>query len=72
MWPILPISKWTQLGPIRQIKVIQKSREEMEVTLAVSEPLSEQSRTEITGAVNGFFDQRFRISLTTCSEIPRS
>jgi len=72
LWPILPISEWSQLGPISQLQVLQNSIEEIEVRVVNSSLFSTAQKITLQSSVSEFFDNLFRIKLTMCEEIERS
>ncbi len=62
-----------RFAPIRQVQVIQRGLDEMEVRLAVDRTLTEAELAEVRGAIlHGLHDRPFAVSFVFMDEIPRS
>lgn len=70
-YPTFAASVWSHVAPIRQIQMIQRTRERIEVRLAMPRPLEAAERIELTRALRETLGHPFELVFTIVDEIPR-
>ncbi len=70
-YPTFSASVWSHVAPIRQIQMIQRTRELIEVRLAMQRPLEAAERIELTRVLQKALDYPFELVFTIMDEIPR-
>ena len=58
--------------PVRQVQLVQRSLEEIDVKLVVARPLSRAEQDRVRGAIGERLRHPFRLNLVFVDEIPRS
>lgn len=71
-WPSFPASVWAEIAPIRQIQIIQKKTDLLEVKLAVSRELDMAERDKLIKVLQETFQYPFHIIISICDKIERS
>ncbi len=69
--PVLNVSLFTRVAPIRQFQVIQHDLETMEIKLAVEQPLSAEQEAEIRDLLRGDLGHAFDFRFSYSDHIPR-
>ncbi|OGQ96335.1 MAG: hypothetical protein A2521_10815 [Deltaproteobacteria bacterium RIFOXYD12_FULL_57_12] len=71
-WPYMGIMKFTEIAPVKQFQMIQRSLEHIELRLAVDRPLNNDEEEKLTELVQRALSHPFRITFSYLPEIPRS
>jgi phenylacetate-CoA ligase len=71
-WPSFIISKWAALGPIRQMQIVQKQVDALEVRMVVSRAMTPGEEKRLASAMRQDLGAGARLSFDYRSEIPRS
>jgi phenylacetate-CoA ligase len=72
IWPNLQETRFLDVAPVRQYQLIQRSLEEIEVTLAVAEPLAGEQKDRLARVLQVDLGYPFRFAITEVDEIPRA
>jgi phenylacetate-CoA ligase len=72
MWPVLTEKLFVDIAPVRQFQLIQRSPEEIDVRLAVTESLSREQKDRLGNALREDMGYPFRFAFTEVAEIPRA
>lgn len=68
-WPTLPPKKYLHIAPIRQMQLVQKSLETIEVRLAVDAPLKSDQEEALTEALRNMLKYPFNLLFTYYPEL---
>lgn len=71
-WPALGSRKISELAPVRQYQLVQKSTELIELRLVTGEPLSGDQESKLKAYIAALLPGEFRVQITCCENIPRS
>lgn len=71
-WPVLDLKAHGQFGLIRQLQMIQKTPEDLEVRLVTKDHFGEKQETELVAALQQTLGYPFRIRFVYMESIPRS
>ncbi len=71
-WPSFPSSKWSHIAPIRQLQMVQRSREHIDVNVVAGRALTDQEKKDLVAALRGCLDHPFAMDVRELAEIPRS
>ncbi len=71
-WPILRTRYLMEVFPLRQIQVVQRSLEQIEVKLVVARPLLPEEESKYIAILQGSLGYPFQISFSYHDAIPRS
>ncbi|MGH6947619.1 MAG: phenylacetate--CoA ligase family protein [Kiloniellales bacterium] len=72
VWPRLREDRYTDVAPVRQFQVVQKSTEQLEVRLVVDRPLTAEEESAIGKIIVDRLGHTFRLDFTYHDQIPRS
>ena len=72
IWPKLPSKPLLAIGPIRQLQVIQRSLNDIEVKLVADRPLGEEEERQLDHYFTDNFHHSFSYTYLYVDEIPRS
>ncbi len=70
-WMDLPSADVAAIEPLRQWQIVQRSREEMEVKLVVSRPLSHEEQSRFTASLRKAFAHPLEFTFNYVDAIPR-
>jgi hypothetical protein len=70
-WPSFPAEVWRELGPIRQLQVVQVALDHIEVRLVLPRELTAQEESGFTKALQRSLRYPFRITLRRVDAIER-
>ncbi|MBF0448465.1 MAG: phenylacetate--CoA ligase family protein [Magnetococcales bacterium] len=70
-WPIFGLSRYGKIAAIRQVQMIQHTRENIEVRLVVSEPLTPDQEAQLVGLFHETLGYSFKLDLRYLDIIPR-
>lgn len=71
-WPSFPSADWLAVAPIRQIQLVQRTLEEVEVRYALARELSQDERERLAAVFRKCLGHPFRILLTRVERIERN
>jgi phenylacetate-CoA ligase len=71
-WPSFPSEKWSYAAPVRQLQLVQRARERIEVRVVPERALSDGERARLVGAMQDCLGRSFILELREVAEIPRS
>jgi phenylacetate-CoA ligase len=71
-WPIFNLYKFGDVAPVRQVQVVQKGLDELEVRLVVKAEMGEQDEERLRDVMRAGIGGAFRITFTYHDHIPRS
>jgi phenylacetate-CoA ligase len=71
-WPSLPSAEWLAVAPIRQIQLVQRSLEEVEVRYALDRELAAEEGARLAAVFQECLGHPFRIRLTRVERIKRN
>jgi len=71
MWPRLGDVRWSHISSIRQLQVVQRAVDHLEVRLVVARPLTTEEEVDFTGGVLAAIGYPFRLTLTYLDRIER-
>ena len=71
-WPSFPSEKWSYAAPVRQLQIIQRTRERIEIRVVPERALSDGERARFIGAMQDCLGHAFILDLREVAEIPRS
>jgi phenylacetate-CoA ligase len=71
-WPSFPSSKWSHIAPIRQLQMVQRSRERVDVNVVAGRVLTDHERKDLVAALQGCLGHPFAMEVRELAEIPRS
>lgn len=71
-WPSFPSSKWSHAAPVRQIQLVQRALEHIEVRVAADRALTPGERAALVSALQGCLGYPFEMTVQELPEIPRS
>lgn len=66
------VGGFARIAPIRQYQLVQKTRLDLALTLAVASPLSEAQEASIRTFIATKLGCEFRLAITFCDDIPRA
>jgi phenylacetate-CoA ligase len=72
IWPNLQEHRFLDIAPVRQYQLIQRSLEQIEVFLAVAEPLSEDQKHRLGRGLQKDLGHPFALAILEVDEIPRA
>ncbi len=72
IWPNLQEDRFLAVAPVRQYQLIQRSLQEIEVRVAVAEPLSEGQRGRLRSGLQRDLGHPFALTIVEVDEIPRA
>ncbi len=72
MWPSFPAELFLAIAPVRQVQLIQRRPDEIELKLVVDEKLSGDQEERLREALNKRLGHPFAYRFTYVDEIPRS
>ncbi len=72
IWPNLQETRFLDIAPVRQYQLIQRSLEEIEVSLAVAEPLTGEQKDQLGRVLQEDLGYPFKFAITEVDEIPRA
>lgn len=70
-WPSFPTSMWMDIGPIRQIQLVQKQLDHIEARLVCQQSLTTQQEHQLIDVLQDRLGYPFHITLAYLDEIPR-
>ncbi len=71
-WPSFPSEAFMTAEPVRQVQLVQRSLEEIDVKLVAARPLSRAEQDRLRGAIGERLRHPFTLNLVFVDEIPRS
>jgi len=71
-WPSFPAERWASIAPVRQLQLVQKSREDIIARIAAERVLEQGEEERLIVALQESLGYRFRITFEYLDEIPRS
>jgi len=71
-WPSFPSSEWMDIAPLKQMQLVQETKETVLARLVSDRNLNETEEAELVSYLQGRFQYPFNISLEYCEDIPRS
>ena len=72
IWPRYHGSRLTKIAPVRQVQVIQRSVDEIQVNLVVARPLTAAEEDKLRETINEGLGHPFALSFVYVDEIPRA
>ncbi len=72
VWPRIGSSRLSRIAPVRQIRLVQRSLEEIQIDLVVARPLTGEEEEKIKEAIGKGFGHTFRLVFNYMDEIPRA
>ncbi len=72
IWPVVRPSHYSQIAPVRQVQMLQTSRESIEVRLVVASPLSIRHEETLARAIHESLGYPFQLDFKYWDQIPRS
>jgi phenylacetate-CoA ligase len=70
-WPSFPQSRWAHLAPVRQLQLVQKSRQDMLVRIVAPRELDALEARKLIAALQDCLGHPFRMTIERSAEIPR-
>lgn len=70
-WPLTGYTKWSDIAPIEQFQIIQKSLVQLEAKLVMPRELTASEREQFISIMQESFGHPFDVTITYCREIPR-
>lgn len=71
VWPTFPVKDWGHIGSIRQMQLVQKSLEHIEVRYVADRALNPKQETELTEILCRRFSHPFQVSFLNLERIER-
>ena len=71
VWPSFPSAAWTHVAPIRQIQMVQRSLQDIEVRCVVERDLEPAERDALSAALVGALGHPFRFAILRVDAIER-
>jgi len=71
-WPSFLSEKWSHAAPVRQLQMVQRSRESIDVNVVAERGLTEQEKNSLIAALQGCLGHPFAMEVRQLAEIPRS
>lgn len=71
-WPSFASEKWSHIAAIRQIQLVQKTLNHIEVRVAAVRTMTTDEKEQLTKALQGALGHPFEMSVVECGEIPRA
>lgn len=71
-WPSFPSEKWSHAAPVRQIQLVQTSRDHIEIRVVAERTLQNGEREKLIGALQGCLGHTFAMEIVEVAKIPRS
>ncbi len=69
-FPVFPAGNWMHIAPIRQIQIVQKTVDHLELRLAISTELRREEQEELKGVLRKSLGFPFRFTFAYYEEIP--
>ena len=70
-WPMLGTRDLSDIAPIRQQQIVQKTYDSLEIRLVVTRPLTAAEEERLRRLIEARFPPGFRQQLVYCESIPR-
>jgi phenylacetate-CoA ligase len=71
-WPSFPSDQWSQEAPVRQLQMVQHTRESIEVRVVPERTLTAREKEGLIAALRRCLGHPFEMKLTELAEIPRN
>jgi phenylacetate-CoA ligase len=71
-WPSFPSSYWSHLATIRQLQLVQRSPERVDVNVVAERALTDREKKDLVAALQGCLGHPFAMEVRELVEIPRS
>jgi len=71
-WPSFPSEKWSRAAPVRQLQMVQRSRERIDVNVVAGRVLTAHEKDGLVAALQGCLGHPFAMEVRELAEIPRS
>ena len=70
MWPSFPARLFLDVVPVRQLQLVQRTREDIDVKLAMDDPLTPDQERRLREALRAKLGHPFHLTFTVVDEIP--
>jgi len=70
-WPSMLLERYAEIAPIRQVQMVQKSLERLEVKLVADRPLTDEEARQLRELIHLRIRYPFEVAFTYHDEIPR-
>lgn len=71
-WPVLNYNAYREIVPLRQLQLIQRSTDSLEVRLVIERLVTADEESRLAEAIRASLGYYFALSFNYCQEIPRS
>jgi phenylacetate-CoA ligase len=71
-WPSFPSEKWAHVAPIRQLQLVQKSRQDIRVRIVAPRDLSDDEASRLVEVLRNCLGHPFRMTIERVDEIARA
>jgi phenylacetate-CoA ligase len=72
VWPLFPDRRFSEIAPVRQYQIVQKSLDHIEARVVLEQPLTTEQGAALRDAIGTALGREFRIDVIEVEGIPRT
>jgi phenylacetate-CoA ligase len=72
VWPLFPDRRFSEIAPVRQYQIVQKSLDHIEARMVLEQPLTTAQGAALRDAIGTALGREFRIDVIEVEGIPRT